>query len=471
MILEKVKKRRIIFTLLFGVFSLHALTFFDVGVSRSLSSIKNPNESFAINSVSSTIRKKLKFDTQAEKASRGDHALKAREANGLFIPPRPDSLPLEIISSTTKNLRNHFLSDCVPTSQFRIEDKVPKNKGYILLHSLGPDGKRKTKGGDEIYVTYFDNSNDSLSPNAVANVEDLENGIYELRFFRSRSPTLARDRKLDGVGRFKINLHYTCFAGHLDPPHKNSWINSGVINTRYSSQNNIRPPPIRDPPNSKTYPELANYETVYGIGNSMMRQLFGHIAPRKSNFKYPDAVAAPLNTQTVYEMLNRVRDIVKIDTKEHNGKPSTNSALVLGSCVWDVLSIHSKQSFDGKNRGGFYELKDHLDAIEIYIKTIKKEFPKWSLYWKGCTAIQVHAAEVEGLLDRYCMYYASWIRGKTLDLYQKKLMKALDIPVLDLWDISFQMDEWMQFDGRHYNSGFNRIAMNHFLGISNALTF
>ena len=127
----------------------------------------------------------------AAKNRRFNRTVVEQKDGSIIIPPLPDSYPLEIVqyfqslndnTETTQTL----LNSCIPTSQFKISQREKRT----IVQTLGPDGKPKTVGGDQLYVTYKDNTNDSISPNAVARIEDLQNGKYALTFRKSRSHLL-----------------------------------------------------------------------------------------------------------------------------------------------------------------------------------------------------------------------------------------------------------------------------------------
>jgi len=400
------------------------------------------------------------------------------EKKGLLIPREPDTIPANTISRIIKDTPDHYLSSCIPTSQFLI---VPQEAdGTLLLHSLDPSGRRKYKGGDEIYVTYRDQNNDSISPTAIARIEDLQNGSYKLDFVKSRSPKIDHKQTLAGLGSIVIHLHYTCFTSYLDPPAKNSWSESGAFNTKYTSgENTIVAPPMRDADMPKQFPELALYDKVYTLGNSLMGQHFytnfksstasNKQTPRKPNFQHIGGMGGALNTGNTIKY-RHIRS--KIGVEEERG----NTALILGSCVWDMMAHHSHKATSEEIDSAtisvtspkrWFEWDDHLEAVETLISDIRREFPSWKIYWKGCTAIQINAwtgtqFAAGGVADS--VWYTSWIRSQKLDLLQKKLMEKLDVPVFDLWSLSFDMAELLKpGDTRHYQDIFYDFTLDYIL--------
>jgi len=399
------------------------------------------------------------------------------EKKGLLIPREPDTIPANTISRIIKDTPDHYLSSCIPTSQFLI---VPQEAdGTLLLHSLDPSGRRKYKGGDEIYVTYRDQNNDSISPTAIARIEDLQNGSYKLDFVKSRSPKIDHKQTLAGLGSIVIHLHYTCFTSYLDPPAKNSWSESGAFNTKYTSgENTIVAPPMRDADMPKQFPELALYDKVYTLGNSLMRQHFytagNEETPRKPNFRHIDGIGGPLNTGNGIGSIDIRKKIIrkKIGVEEERG----NIAVILGSCVWDMMARHSHKAtseeidsgtISGTSSELWFEWDDHLEAVETLIADIRRGLPSWKVYWKGCTAIQINAwsgTQFAAGGRAGPVWYTSWIRSQKLDLLQKKLMEKLDVPVFDLWSLSFDMAELLKpGDTRHYQDIFYDFTLDYIL--------
>jgi len=402
-----------------------------------------------------------------------------------FIPNEPDMFPSEIVNSIIKDDPDHYLSSCIPTSQFLIEQQHPHTNGW-MLHTFSSDGNRKTKGGDELYVIYRDQNNDSVSPTAIARVEDMQNGIYKLDFVKSRSPKIDHSQKLAGIGSVTIYLHYTCFAGHLDPPSKNTWNASGALNTKYTSINTLVAPPMRDVEMPKQLPELASYDNIYTVGNSLMGQQFykkydtrnEYPASRMPNFHVMGTFGSPLNTESVKKLVSS--EFVDRFHARHEVDMNANNAIMVGSCVWDMMARDSKESNadpiqKDRKKGRWFEWNDHLEAIEIWITSLRNKYPGWKIYWKGCTSIQIHAwkdqdfsmsgKSIVGMKSVGSVFYTSYIRSQQLDKLQKELLQKMEVPVMDLWDLSFDMAEFhRKGDTRHYEDTFYDFSNDHIFG-------
>jgi len=56
-------------------------------------------------------------------------------------------------------------------------------------------------------------------------------------------------------------------------------------------------------------------------------------------------------------------------------------------------------------------------------------------------------------------------RTKKLDVAQKAIMKELNIPVLDMFDMSFEMTEFV-IDGRHFTKTWSQYVLDYFFPLS-----
>jgi len=364
----------------------------------------------------------------------------------------------------------HFLHGCAATSGVQIDT----SSTHWIMASLDLEGNLKTYGGDEFYITYnFDRvANTDQSPDAVARVVDRGDGTYELFFLQSRSPRHTTVTEMVAAGYLTINLLYTCAVSLLDPPEKTFWPDDGSINAIWNSES--VPPPYfgRFKIEPRRFPELStDYDYVYAVGDSLMRQFAGYpTILSRDNIVYGSNTGAPLNTHTVYTKFLPV--IQKIEKeKEANGTQEDRSAFIIGSCVWDIVSMFDKESFDRYKpngdrlkRFGFYELNDHLEAIRTYISSVQKLYPQRNIYWKGCTALHRHALKGidEKVIDT--VFYVSLVRGRHLDTAQKELMRELNVPVIDMFEMTYEMAE-LHFtdDTLHYNNEMIKYLLDYFI--------
>jgi len=105
--------------------------------------------------------------------------------------------------------------------------------------------------------------------------------------------------------------------------------------------------------------------------------------PRHSNIKALDKPTAPLNNDTLYTNF-----LPPLEEVQDTG----NDAIVLGSCVWDISAQHTKSSFakePNPNRFGWFEMEDHLKAVEILVTTIRNKYQSMKIDWKLCIGLNV----------------------------------------------------------------------------------
>lgn len=107
----------------------------------------------------------------------------------------------------------------------------------------------------------------------------------------------------------------------------------------------------------------------------------------------------------------------------------------------------------------------HLEAIEVLVYEVRKKYPQWGLYWKSCTALHNNVLPME-MSGVRTMKYQSHTRTYLLDKMQKRLMHKLNVPILDVFELSYEMSEFRKnpTDARHYNQDFHRIVGKYFYG-------
>ena len=425
------------------------------------------------------------------------------------LPETIDSLPQVLIDEVTDSDSDHFLSGCDATSAIRIDT----SSNPWILTSLNTEGQIKTYGGDEFYITY---SIDGLapSPDAVARIVDRNDGTYSLYFLESRSPLRKHGKHgasapfPDSIGTtnefgvLSVNLISTCATSFLHPPGKAGWAADGSINVMWKKGGVM--PPLYGYFNElpRQFPEIiSKYDFVYAVGNSLMKNFAwrcyvlakscDHIAHEdlfrlegragwRHNIAYSNGIGAPLNTRTVEThflptIVKGVEMQKKGEAKNHFAPiPEDRAAFILGSCVWDVASHHDMKTFNNtgtssSRRFGFFELDDHLTAIRFYINEVRRLYPKRDIFWKGCTALHRHILSREwqskipqkGLES---VFYTSTIRSRHLDAAQKQLMAELQIPVIDMFEISYEMAELHQpGDVMHYNVDMAQYWIDYFV--------
>jgi len=385
-----------------------------------------------------------------------------------------DPNPQAHIESMAEGDLRHFLYGCSATSGVQINTSSTP----WIMTSLDLEGDSKTHGGDEFYVSYkLDNDSEPAhSSDAIARVVDRADGTYELYFLQSRSPRRNPDPRWWGVGELTVHLLYTCATSLLDPPEKTNWKSDGFIDTIWTDAG-IPPPSFgRFKTEPRRFPELVTeYDYVYAVGNSLMKNFAwkcysngGICRPPiklgdcfRDNIVYSNGLGAPLNSRTVHtHFLPRIERGVQEQRETESligAIQEDRSAFILGSCVWDLTAMYDLESYDqyGNNhKFGFYELEDHLEAIRFFISEIRRLHPLRQIYWKGCTALhrQVFSTVPSTPDILASLMYTSLIRGRHLDAAQKEILGELNVTVIDMFDMTYEMPELHRSrDTKHYN--------------------
>jgi len=400
----------------------------------------------------------LPFQSKFSKLTVKRHvSTKGHACPSVLVPKVPDPIPTSMMNrafipkNTTLPTPTNPAASCPVTSQVRL---VLHDRRWIL-ESLDNDGKLKTVGGDEYYITYTDDSmTSSTSPTAVAFVRDCHSGTYELSFVTSPSLNTSVTT-LSGTGTVSIILQYSCGIGHLAPPSKANWSTGGAINVRFAVEH-VTAPPMKSfvPPHGI---DLGQYDQVVAFGDSTM----GHFVGR--NLIWPGGnVGAPLNTDTIRNqiqwkdritpsMISQIKHYVS-DAK----RQFPNVALLVGSGVWDIIA-------DEEGRQG-PQFHDHREALRVLVAAIRMEFPTLDLYWKSHTAMHIHrVADKKDWFHLERVFYMSTSRSYDLYRYQNDIMAELNVTFLDLYPATYLSAEQLrELDGRHYSKDFNMKMLNWF---------
>ncbi len=422
-------------------------------------------------------------------------------------------------NSTTGTLHTYLnpLSTCSPTSQIRIRNKqlhVQENdtsiKSSWIIEALDEKGRKKSIGGDEFFITYTDNNDTRVNtnstsnstqktemPTAVAITKDNRDGTYDLDFVSPPSPQLQtylpnEENELLNVrlGTLRISIVFTCGIGRMTRPTKDEWVDGGHLysdrHTYYIS--NVTAPPIRQvklpnmnlhtsaststsPSNSSAsdFIDMSRHERVICFGDSMVRNLCGMFPKQhyqQSNMEVRGKVGSILRSDT----LDYVFDILDEDYGEdlNNSKASSSSttslALILDSANWEL------EGNSGPLPGHYFN--NSLQMYYEYVQGIRARYPNVTLYWKSPQAIHPTAL-MRGSTSRFKCYekkacrdrvrYASLSSMEYLYWEQKRIMKELDVPFLDLWEVSYVSESWhKEGDAAHYKPDFNKYLLDFF---------
>mmetsp|Transcript_17431 Transcript_17431/g.21292 ORF Transcript_17431/g.21292 Transcript_17431/m.21292 type:complete len:489 (-) Transcript_17431:122-1588(-) len=396
----------------------------------------------------------------------------------MVVPSVIDETPQQIMTelfSNPKAVMEERNQECKATSQV----KISFDTEAVILSTFDKDGVEKKEGGDEFYITYHGNGNeDDVPPDVVAHVKDLQNGQYMLELVQPFLPFEVERLEGDILpgGIFTVALQYTCGLGAYMPPTKKTWEHGGSINSSWKAQvpQGFLPPitMARNRPKPPSFgEEMASYKAIYAIGDSTMRMFMGGCyqdidnmgTPRRENFGHitesdKSCSVAGVGMAFTSSTLDKFIGIAKwlVQGQGIEGDDGKDYALLLGSGVWDILDMNEKEqpNFD-----------DHLKALKEFIGVVKS-LTSAKLYWKSMTAVHIHV--VRGARDIERVAYMSTSRAKMLYDAQMGLMRELDIPVIDMYNFTFEAaDQTLPGDGRHYNGIFNERMMDYFYPVKN----
>lgn len=364
-----------------------------------------------------------------------------------------------------------------------------------MLYSIGPDGKDKTVGGDEYYITALvqqpttdDDNGSTRRRTSVAHVTDLGDGSYSLRFvktpFRRRIFShVVEQQPTTNATLLCVELEYTCGVGSLPFGVKSEWRTGGALMVQYNAtiphfhqhhqEHSTMPESTAaaagpllvshpfERPSSLHGLDFGVYERVLFYGDSNLELLVASNRHRFDNIAFTVKPQRPLtrraaNTrflQDARRFLNQT--LWELQQEQNSSNNKKRIAYVVGSSTWDIVF--------GVRHGRDY--KDHLRGCEDLVRRLVDEYGRGGVvdvYWFSGLALHVHKARslsdwesVEPL--KYMSY------SRSLDLYRKQmaLMERLGVAVVDFFEASFLSAEFMPWgDARHYESGFYTSAMN-----------
>lgn len=174
--------------------------------------------------------------------------------------------------------------------------------------------------------------------------------------------------------------------------------------------------------------DLSKYDILIPQGDSMMREFFRQtfyqdtFCERHINFtdcKHP--LSSPGDVSVFINFFNQHHQ----STMEFAVASNKTIAFITGSGIWDLA--YGWLSAD---------MTKHLDAISEYITTIRTQYPSLDIYWKSPSPMHLHRR------GRPPFSMTSYITAKNLYVGQKKLMKELNVPFLDLYNAYFLSAAW-----------------------------
>mmetsp|Transcript_5593 Transcript_5593/g.12881 ORF Transcript_5593/g.12881 Transcript_5593/m.12881 type:complete len:434 (-) Transcript_5593:227-1528(-) len=405
-----------------------------------------------------------------------------RKNDGILIPAKPDL-------SIRAGVERATSSDC-PHCCCQVEMHLLVN-GKNVMYSLGSDGCRKNEGGDEFYVRYeeytlIDIDGDEKVPRkqiitqAVALITDLDDGRYDLDFFTtpmhpSLPPNTTRsdDEEEKVIRTITVHFEYTDSIGSLPPPSKQHWLNGGYTHKKFEISLPIKShrPFIRIfvPPTPSV--DLSQFDQVFAFGDSTFCQFLRQRPNKKGKYYFQknlriigEKVRMGLNSKTIDEFIESMGED-ETETKLSEGCTEKRKALILGSCLWDILSADDTLQMS--------DFKDHCDACRDYICRLRQKYPGVTLVWKSPMAVHIHWVDLQRVVehDRTTatlfginrIKYMSSSRSYFLYTVQRQLMKELHVPMLDLYKATYlSADQLYPSDGRHYKPDLNRKMLSWF---------
>jgi len=350
----------------------------------------------------------------------GVRNLRALESEGdsakrILLPNDPDPEPQAKLFNLASLDPTPIDTSCRATSQLEL---INNNENWIL-QSRDLSGNRKSVGGDEMYVTYADDGFASITNStATAYVNDIGDGTYELNFVGTRQ-ILPTNMSYAGKGTLTIFMQYTCDIGKIWPPGKEKWHSSGALYRTYKIHLDVSPV-IEAPTPLKLEKDLRDYDVVLAAGDSIMTQLFCiKLRMRRENMYLHKNLGVPLHKDTLYKYISWIRS-----TAVPALKPFKKTALLLNTGAWDVAR---------DNDGLVKNIYEHLQMLERLIVMARRMLPGTDIIWRSTTAMHVHRGpDIERLM------YVSNSRIKALHERQVDLMNRLEVPVLDLYNYTYE---------------------------------
>lgn len=343
----------------------------------------------------------------------------------------------------------------------------------------------------------------------------------------SEQDVVATAAKTEGSVQQTLTVYfeYTNGIGSLPPPTKDEWENGGYTHTVYhhhflaplcdsvvdgnlyhghhvlAERPRIRTFHLPTMTMSSTLEsfhcgdnviDLGQFDQVFAFGDSTFCQLVRQ-RPNKNGKYYfrpnlcvGEKVRVGLNSSTTDILLSQLDDelgrylsscgphivdeddivtTAVTDPITKTKKKKKVIALIVGSCLWDILDVEST------GQGSDYA--DHAQACQHYITSIRQRYPTVQVIWKLPMAVHIHWVDLQRVVDHdratatlfgiNRIKYMSQSRSKFLYMLQKQVMIDLNVPFLDLYEATYLSVDWLYpSDGRHYRPDLNRLMLNWF---------
>lgn len=391
------------------------------------------------------------------------------DVNVLLIPEEPDHDIQARIAASAGSLWSE---------QATCQVELFVGEPQWSLRSRDQHGKRKCKGGDEMYIRYeefYPNNHESVCQ-AVALIQDHEDGTYSLDFVSapmySKIPHLDFTSLMTTKRVLTVYMEYTNGIGRLPAPKKNNWSDGGYTHRCFtvvlSPEQAVRPLIRSFTPPPCTI-DLGTFDRILAFGDSTMDQFVRQRPNQKGKYYFqPNLLVGQkihqgLNSTTLENLLELLEqdfgDILRQYVME--GK---SVCIILGSCLWDILD--SSDTIQGS------EFEDHIQACREYILHVRHRYHV-TVAWKSPMAVHIHWVDLNRLIEhdrttatlfgRDRVRYMSSYRSKYIYQKQRELMEELGVPLLDIYEASYlSADQLYPADGRHYRPDLNRLMLSWF---------
>jgi len=379
-----------------------------------------------------------------------------------IIPQPPDrhqhAMDSNNNASSSTTPATEILSSCVPTSQIRIlatnrTTSASNTERVWLIEALDENGKRKSVGGDEFYITFKHHRN---RPEAVAFPTDNEDGTYRLEFVQPSFGDVASHDPVrpDSVGTLKVNFIYTCSIGRMTRPSKDDWATGGYLGGTGYTIENIKAPhvnAIREP----TDIDLSKFDKVICFGDSILENMCGRVDLgnfmlfKQKNVEVEGNAGSIIRSDLIFDEMFPLLDKWHGEDLRRN---DTSIALLLGSAAWEMFSNL------GPLPGHYFN--NSLQMYHDMIAGVRERYPGVTIFWKSPSAVHLTAID-----ERLCrdmlqcndrVRYISNSIAKYLYDEQKRIMAALNVTFFDVWDTTYVGERWhMSKDAQHYRKWMN----------------
>ena len=365
-------------------------------------------------------------------------------------------------------------SECLPTTSMRLRaDTVGQiGNGGVIDSFHGRE--RKRVGGDDLYVSIVEDGFDV----AVAHVNDLADGSYELFFERvempaPRAPPRASHRKDTAQpAQLRVVLQFSCGIGRLSPPLKQWWNDSGWIRQTLplrraqgapSSQALV--PAASLAPASPSLIDLHRFAAIAAIGDSTLRMFRPLDSTQVPQLHFTDCSGA-MNWRP-----GMCQDAANAALKAQGGRSHGSRQLVIfGSGSWDILD---SRGFSPRRDTSSTTLEQYKVQFTKCLRDIRRVFPGATFLMKSLFALHPHRVECDkaalgctgGYLGVYscgtkCLKrtrYLSMSRARLLFEAQEAVAVAEGVTTLKaLHSLSARhAHKTVQGDGLHYTPQFN----------------